>query len=345
MITTDTPRHQEVEKGRPRHLESLITVPLPRIIFIALCLGALAVIPPGFSQEASIAPYATINHDAVNYNGPGRDARHDLAGADTRIGLLLPLSGPRQCEGEALQRAAQLAVDEANATSLPGVNRLLLVVRDESGPWGQASNQIVNLIFDDQAVALITSGEGGSAHLAEQVGNKVGVPILALSTDSTTTEINLPWIFRLGPTDAAQAQAFAADIYQRRKLQRVVLLSQNDRDGGLGGDAFIKAAAALHVPAPVQIVVDPGKIDEALAGQALGRRTHCPTPSDPSAQTAIERTYLPVPQRGPSRRKCGRPPALFSREQLERQSLDRRRPGKPASSRRFLQSISSEIWN
>jgi branched-chain amino acid transport system substrate-binding protein len=269
MITTDTPRHQEVEKGRPRHLESLITVPLPRIIFIALCLGALAVIPPGFSQEASIAPYATINHDAVNYNGPGRDARHDLAGADTRIGLLLPLSGPRQCEGEALQRAAQLAVDEANATSLPGVNRLLLVVRDESGPWGQASNQIVNLIFDDQAVALITSGEGGSAHLAEQVGNKVGVPILALSTDSTTTEINLPWIFRLGPTDAAQAQAFAADIYQRRKLQRVVLLSQNDRDGGLGGDAFIKAAAALHVPAPVQIVVDPGKIDEALAGQAL----------------------------------------------------------------------------
>ena len=87
MITTDTPRHQEVEKGRPRHLESLITVPLPRIIFIALCLGALAVIPPGFSQEASIAPYATINHDAVNYNGPGRDARHDLAGADTRIGL------------------------------------------------------------------------------------------------------------------------------------------------------------------------------------------------------------------------------------------------------------------
>ena len=185
---------------------------------------------------AQSAPYASINRDAVNYNGPGREANHDLAGSEIRIGLLLPLSGPRQAQGEALRRAAQMAVDDENAASPPD-RRLTLVTRDESGPWGQASTQIVNLVFDDQAVALITSGEGGSAHLAEQIGNKIGVPILTLSSDSTTTEINLPWIFRLGPTDAAQAQAFAADIYRNRKLQKVLLLSENDRDGRMGAEA------------------------------------------------------------------------------------------------------------
>jgi branched-chain amino acid transport system substrate-binding protein len=222
----------------------------------------------GLAQEASSPPYAAINRDAVNYNGPGREVGHDLAGSEIRIGLLLPLTGPRQAEGEALRRAAQMAVDDDNAAPLPA-RRLTLVTRDESGPWGQASTQIVNLVFDDQAVALITSGEGGSAHLAEQVGNKIGVPILTLSSDATTTEINLPWIFRLGPTDAAQAQAFTTDIYQNRKLQRVLLLSQNDRDGRMGGEAFLKAADEMHAPAATQIVVDPGKIPEAMAAVNL----------------------------------------------------------------------------
>ncbi len=222
-----------------------------------------------FAQAPTAQPYATINHDAVNYNGPGRDAGHDLTGAEIRVGLLLPLSGPREAEGEALRRASQMAVDEENALAPPGGDHLRLVARDESGPWGQASTQIVHMVFDDQAVALITSAEGDSAHLAEQVGNKIGVPILTLSTDSTTTEINLPWIFRMGPTDAMQAQAFARDIYQKRKLQRVVLLNQNDRDGRLGAEAFIRAAGEANAPAPLQLTVDPKKITGATAAEDL----------------------------------------------------------------------------
>ena len=100
-----------------------------------------------------------------------------------------------------------------------------------------------------------------SAHLAEQVGNKIGVPILTLSSDTTTTEINLPWIFRLGPTDAVQAQAFARDIYQNQKLQRVVLLTQNDHDGRPGGEEFEKARTTkLNAAGPQRIVVEPEKL-------------------------------------------------------------------------------------
>jgi len=220
-----------------------------------------------FAQEPK--PYAAINRDAVSYTGPGRDAGHDLAGAEIRVGLLAPLAGPRQAKGEALRRAAQMAIDEENAASPPGGNRLLLVARDESGPWGQASAQIVHMVFDDQAVALITSPEGGSAHLAEQVGNKIGVPVLTLSTDSTTTEINLPWIFRLGPTDTAQAQAFARDIYQEKKMQRVVLLTQDDHDGRLGGEEFAKATREMNATPPTRVVVEPGKSNEGLTGKEL----------------------------------------------------------------------------
>jgi branched-chain amino acid transport system substrate-binding protein len=214
------------------------------------------------AQTPLTEPYAAINHSAVNYNGPGRDGGHDLAGSEIRLGLLAPLAGPRQAEGEALRHAAEMAIEEENTTPLPGGRRLALITRDESGPWGRASGEIVHLVFDDQALALITSTDGGSAHLAEQIGNKIGVPILTLSSDTTTTEINLPWIFRLGPTDAMQAQAFARDIYSERKLRRVALLTQNDHDGRVGGEAFQKAAREMNAPTPVEVTVEPEKPGE-----------------------------------------------------------------------------------
>ncbi len=254
----DTQRRNKHGKMRAVPLVHFAFCTLPFALFFFL-----AILFPSLSSGQQPPPYASINRNAITYNGPGREASDDLPGTEVRIGLLLPLTGPCQGVGETLRRAAQMAVDDESADSLPA-HRLALVTRDESGPWGQASTQIVKLVFDDQAVALITSGDGSSAHLAEQMGNKVGVPILTLSSDSTTTEINLPWIFRMGPSDTVQAAVFARDIYQNRKLQRVLLLTQNDRDGMMGGAAFIKAAGALTAVAPTQVMVDPEKQTEEL---------------------------------------------------------------------------------
>jgi branched-chain amino acid transport system substrate-binding protein len=249
------PRKEQEEEIRRRG-RPLLTFAFCLLTFdLLFCLHSLSPIL-GFAQSPPAVPYAAINRDAVRYNGPGRDTGHDLAGTEIRLGLLTPLAGPRQAEGEALRHAAEMAIEEENAASLPGGRRLALVTRDESGPWGQASAQIVHMVFDDQALALITSTDGGAAHLAEQVANKIGVPILTLSSDSTTTQINLPWIFRLGPTDAMQAQAFARDIYQAKKLQRVALLTQDDHDSRVGSEEFEKAARAMNAPAPMRITVE-----------------------------------------------------------------------------------------
>jgi len=219
--------------------------------------------------QAPTQPYAAINRDAVTYAGPGRDAGHDLAGAAIKIGFLAPLQGPRKAEGDALLRAAQLALEDEASNPLPDGRRLALAIRDESGPWGRASSEIARLVFDDQAVALITSADGGAAHLAEQISNKIGVPVLTLSTDKTTTQINLPWIFRLGPSDETQARAFAYNIYRERGLKRVVLVTERDHDGRVGGEEFEKAASEVrnlgasssprkpsNVPTPVRVVLD-----------------------------------------------------------------------------------------
>jgi len=225
--------------------------------FASLLLATLLVSPlPGFAQSPP-QPYAVIPRDAVNYLGPGRDASYDLAGSEIKIGFLAPLSGPHQDEGKALLLAAQLAIEDESRSLLPGGRRLSIVPRDENGPWGRASNGIVQFVYADRTVAIITSLAGGSAHLAEQVGNKVGIPIVTLSADPTTTQINLPWIFRLGSTDTQQARVFARDIYVTHNLKQVLLITENDHDGRVGGEEFQKAARALNAPPVIQLAVEP----------------------------------------------------------------------------------------
>jgi branched-chain amino acid transport system substrate-binding protein len=192
----------------------------------------------------------------VNYSGPGRDTSYDLAGFEIKIGFLAPLSGPQHDEGKALLYAAQLAIEDEAANPLPDGRRLSLVPRDQSGSWGRASSEIVHLVYEDQAVAIVTCLNGGSAHLAEQVGNKAGIPLVTLSTDPTTTQINLPWIFRIGPTDTQEAHAFALDIYVTRQLKQVILITENDHDGRIGGEEFQKAARALNAPPVIHLTVD-----------------------------------------------------------------------------------------
>jgi branched-chain amino acid transport system substrate-binding protein len=193
----------------------------------------------------------------VNYSGPGRDAHYDLEGPEIKIGFVAPLTGPHQDEGKALLQAALLAIEDEAASPLPERRRLSIVPRDQSGPWGRTSNEIVHLVYEDQAVAIVTPLEGGSAHLAEQVGNKVGIPVVTLSSDPTTTQINLPWIFRLGPTDAQQARVFARDIYVARQLKQVILITENVHDGRVGGEQFEKAARELNAPPVILLAIDP----------------------------------------------------------------------------------------
>jgi branched-chain amino acid transport system substrate-binding protein len=235
--------------------------------FFAFALLAM----PIFAQsESSPAPYASMNRSEVAYCGPGRGSAKDLSGEVTTIGVLLALRGTRAAQGAALRATAQMALDDelASANGTTG-HHLTLAFRDESERWGQASSEMVQLIDQEHAIALITPTDGNIAHQAEQIANKIGVPILTLSSDATTTRINIPWIFRLGPSDADQAQLIAADIYQQRNLRKVLLIAEDDHDGRVGAEEFLRAANLLHATPPERVEFNPATSDLAFLADAL----------------------------------------------------------------------------
>lgn len=209
-------------------------------------------------KKSSAAPYASIGSKGVSYEGPGRQKAFDLPGPTIRIGLLAPLHGPQKADGEAIVAAARMALRDASRRPLPAGLHLALAVGDESGPsWGHVAEVLIHLVFNEHAIAVVTSASGAVAHLGEQVGNRIGVPVLTLSTDPSTTEIDLPWIFRVGPSDVLQAQAFARKIYRESGFHRVLLVTGTDHDGRVGRRAFLDAARRLGAPAPASLPINP----------------------------------------------------------------------------------------
>ena len=232
---------------------------LEKLLGSAVVVGLLAGVTLARAQQKEPeVPYASIGSTGVTYAGPGRESSYDLRGPVIHIGLLVPLNGPQKTDGEAIVTAARMALKDAAQGPLPGGLRLELAIGDESGPaWGRVTDAVLHLVSNDHAVAIVTSASGATAHLSEQVGNKIGVPILTLSSDATTTQINLPWIFRLGPSDAQQAQAMAQDIYRTRGFKHVLLVAERDHDGRMGGGEFVEAASRLGAPPPDSLAINP----------------------------------------------------------------------------------------
>jgi branched-chain amino acid transport system substrate-binding protein len=230
----------------------------------------LGTAPVCAQQSGPPLPYASIGSAGVSYAGAGRESSHDLAGPVIRIGLLAPLNGPQKADGEPIVRAARMALQDEEQNPLPGGIRLGLAIGDESGPaWGRVADAVLHLVLNDHAVAIVTSASGATAHLSEQVGNKIGIPVLTLSTDATTTQINLPWIFRLGPSDSQQAQVIARDVYRTRGFRRVLLVTEGDHDGRMGGREFVAAARRLGMPAPDSLDINPLRPDAGSLPAAI----------------------------------------------------------------------------
>ncbi|HKM83112.1 MAG TPA: ABC transporter substrate-binding protein [Candidatus Acidoferrum sp.] len=215
-------------------------------------------------------PYATLDRNGVAYRGPGRESAADLPGATVKIGLLLPLQGASAAEGQSLLAAANMALAEEEAAgTLADGRHLALAVRNQAEQWGQASSEMVQLIAEERVAVLITSSDGNIAHQAEQIANKIGIPIITLASDATSTQINIPWIFRLGPSDEDQARAIASQIYQAGLAKKLLLLVESDHDGRVGGDEFEKAVKHFHGTLPERWEISSSTPDlEAIAARA-----------------------------------------------------------------------------
>lgn len=147
--------------------------------------------------------YARVGEEPVTYSGP---AIADTVG-DT---LHIVVFGPHAEERVSLPEVKRVV----DGLTVQG-RKVSLIAISADQEWGKASNELVRAIYEQNALAIV-SLDRNSSHLAEQIGVKAFVPVLAISSDQTLTSINIPWIFRMaeGTTLDSSLKTLAAAVEQ-----------------------------------------------------------------------------------------------------------------------------------
>jgi branched-chain amino acid transport system substrate-binding protein len=146
---------------------------------------------------------------------------------------------------------AKLAILKANSIEGNNSKPFKLIVRSMEGPWGTGSKQAVNLIFEEKVTALIGSCDGRNAHLVEQAAAKTRfVFISAWSSDPTLAQAFVPWYFSVVPNDNQQASALIEEIYNKQRIDKVVVVSDNSYDSKLASSCFVRSANLAGKIAP-----------------------------------------------------------------------------------------------
>jgi ABC-type branched-subunit amino acid transport system substrate-binding protein len=146
------------------------------------------------------------------------------------IGYFGP-SDPSDPDGGDVWRAAQLAVEGANAQGGYQGKPFRLVAAWSENPWGTGVAQVARMVYGQKVWAVVGGIDGSSTHLAEQVVAKARLALLSpVSTDKTANLANVPWMFSLAPGDHLQAPVLAEAIAKRVGREPFILISGDDHD-------------------------------------------------------------------------------------------------------------------
>jgi len=131
--------------------------------------------------------YARVGEDGVDYAGP---ALPDQKSGDLKIAVFGPHAD------EVVKTAKVVAPPLSRSLRQGGEVDLQLIPISSESSWGKASDDLVKAVYDAHVLAVIAL-DRNSSHLAEQIGVKSFVPVVAISSDRALTSTNIPWIFRL----------------------------------------------------------------------------------------------------------------------------------------------------
>ncbi len=169
-----------------------------------------------------------------------------------KIGLLI-----QDNKSVEARNAAEIALWELNANGGLNGRPVKLIVRSMEGPWGTGSKQAVDMIFNEKVWAIVGSHDGRNAHLVEQATTKARVVFLsAWASDPTLSQAFVPWFFNSVPNDRQQAEAFTEEIYNKRKITKVVLVADKGYDSKLASETFLKMSKKMQKQVPVQLYYD-----------------------------------------------------------------------------------------
>ena len=233
----------------------------------ALAGPALVALLAGVAVDAADpVPYRDLSTQGAGFLGPGREEQPPDTLSVVRVGLSGPSTTP---SGLDLQAGVSLAIAQANlAGGYQGLPYQVEFLADD-GPWGRVAAQVISLIQERQAWAVIASLDGERAHAAELVAAKLWTSVLTPGAgDRTVDYANVPWVFRLMPDDRSQADLLVASAVERG-WRRLVLVTEGTRDGRVASERVREATGAAGLSLALSQEFTPADADGITSRVAM----------------------------------------------------------------------------
>ncbi|WP_193322833.1 ABC transporter substrate-binding protein [Pyrobaculum calidifontis] len=161
-----------------------------------------------------------------------------------KIGALTPLTGGLQSYGIGMKNAVELAVEDANQMCAGKGIKFELLVEDTATDPNQALQKLQVLYGKG---ARLIAGPMSSREVSAVKSFADQNHIIVVSPSSTSPLLAVAdWVFRMVPTDFAQAKAIA-DLMQKLGIKRAAIIYRNDAWGVGLKDAIVSEAQKLGI--------------------------------------------------------------------------------------------------
>lgn len=182
----------------------------------------------------------------------------------TKLGVLLPLSGPTGQIGRSALQSVQLALDmlQQRHADLD----LSLVIRDTGATIETARSALRALAEEAHVIGVIGPLLSQTAEELVPLADKLGVPLFSpYARDSQFPQLS-PYAFRNSLTDAMQGRLLASYATQQLARRRFAILYPDDAYGAALADHFIAALADHngHVVVKAAYPSDAQDVDRAV---------------------------------------------------------------------------------
>jgi ABC-type branched-subunit amino acid transport system substrate-binding protein len=168
------------------------------------------------------------------------------------VGVLMPLTGPFASFGKDWEKAAQMAIDDANKvakTEFEGI------VGDDPDP--QAGLQAARKMMSIQDVPVIVGGDSSTMLALEKVAERASVPVI--SSYAGTVELDPiagDWLWRTVSSDNDQALV-PARFFERENIEETAVFIENTAPTRSFAEKFKEALTASGGSVSAEVEVNP----------------------------------------------------------------------------------------
>lgn len=181
-----------------------------------------------------------------------------------KIGVILSESGSQEPLGKPEKRAIELFVEKLNAKGGIDGHPVEVIIKDDASDPSRALQAAVELLDQEEVVAIIGSSTTGATLSIKQETNARKIPLISMAAGVEIMEGDFNYVFRTPPTSAEAAGKALDYISKVMGKKKIAILYDTNAFGTDGRDTLKRLASSYNVEITTAEGYDSNATEEAI---------------------------------------------------------------------------------